>query len=297
MKALCANVERLKAWLRTELPCVPGKREFSNDRYFIRSIHDAASMKVGFEEFLRALRNRQTVAGLFVISEAAALPATSTAQAQFLQCARMMRDISDIAPEQLATGGRLGKTITLECPVTGVMQDFDDFDAVAFCPQSNDLNDPLYDPMMGTPVPCVNFNSDIYAFSMFTRDYALKTRNAEVWQLNPLERHELFAQTARRWQQFALATIKGYMAITNLERCPVSLTDDHTLWFANHQDPAFAETVKRQYAHHMPKLYTPKIIARWETFFQTGVLRQESVEDITPFGITCPAHAMGEMGA
>jgi hypothetical protein len=39
--------------------------------------------------------------------------------------------------------------IELTCPVTGVLQSFDGFDAVAFCPQSLNLDDPLYDPMIG----------------------------------------------------------------------------------------------------------------------------------------------------
>lgn len=291
MTSSLTNVEKLKDWLKADLPCVPGKREFSTGRYFITAIRDTNSMDEAFLAFQTALVRRETVAGLFVISEDVALPAASSAQAQFRQLAEMMGTVSDISPDRLASGGRLGKTIKLPCPVTNVMHSFDDFDAVAFCPQSNNIVDPLYDPMMGAPVPCVNFNSDIYAFSMFTRDYALKSKNAEVWQLDPFERQDLFAIVAKRWQQYALATIKGYMNITNLERCPVSLRENDTIWYANHQDPAFAETTKSQYAHHMPSLYTPKIVEKWQLFFETGVLSHGSVEDITPFGMTCPFHA------
>ncbi|WP_296081983.1 hypothetical protein [uncultured Agrobacterium sp.] len=291
MDSVSTNVEKLKDWLKVDLPCVPGKREFATGRYFITAIRDTKSMETAYSAFQTALIRRETVASLFVISEDVALPAASSAEDQFRQLAEMMVTISDISPDLLASGGRLGKTIELPCPVTNVMHAFDDFDAVAFCPQSNDIMDPLYDPMMAAPVPCVNFNSDIYAFSMFTRDYALKTKNAQIWQLDPFERQDLFAIVAKRWQQYALATIKGYMNITNLERCPVSLRGNDTIWYANHQDPAFAETTKSQYAHHMPSLYAPKIIEKWQNFFETGVLPHGSVEDITPFGMTCPFRA------
>jgi hypothetical protein len=292
MNPSSTNIEKLKDWLKVDLPCVPGKREFATGRYFVTAISDTASMETAYAAFQTALIRRETVAGLFVVSENVALPESSSAEAQFRQLAEMMETVSDISPDRLASGGRLGKTITLPCPVTNIMHAFDDFDAVAFCPQSNDIMDALYDPMMAAPVPCVNFNSDIYAFSMFTRDYSLKTKNAEVWQLDPFERQDLFTVVAKRWQQYALATIKGYMNITNLERCPVSLRENDTIWYANHQDPAFAETTKSQYAHHMPSLYAPKIVEKWQNYFETGVLSHGSVEDITPFGMTCPFYAV-----
>ncbi|UWF60389.1 hypothetical protein [Brucella sp. 2716] len=74
------------------------------------------------------------------------------------------------------------------------------------------------------------------------------------------------------------------MTITDLDRCPVSFADEESIWYANHQDPAFAERTKSQFAHHMPKRYTPKIVAAWERYFETGQLDGMPVESITPFG-------------
>lgn len=281
---LPSNMGVLCSWLRKDLPCVPGKREFSSGRYFMAEIHDTFSMAAAYEDFLVALRRKETVAGLFVVSELVALPLGASVESQFRQCAELMREVSDLPPDALADGGRLAKTIELECPVTGVLRIFDDFDAVAFCPQSLNIEDPLYDPMMGAPVPCINFNSDIYAFSMFTRDLSLRLKGEELPELRDFDRREIFDQASRRWQQFARATIQGYMTITNLERCPVSFADAESLWYANHQDPAFAEKSKSQFAHHMPKLYTPRIVAAWEHYFETGQLGGMSVESITPFG-------------
>lgn len=283
---LPSNIEHLKQWLRRDIPCVPGKREFSSGRYFIAEIEDAQSMVNAFDQFVIALNRRETVAGLFVISERVALGRTATASDQFVQCAGLMKGITNMHPDALADGGRLSKTIELICPVTGVSREFDDFDAVAFVPRSLDEDDALYDPMMGAPVPCINFSSDIYAFAMFTRDVALRLKKAEVMELNEPERDEVFAYAARQWQLFARTTIRNYMSITNLSKCPVSLVNDESVWFANHQDPAFAEKRKQQYAHDMPIRYAPRIVSAWKDFFKTGHFVHQSVETITPFGLS-----------
>jgi hypothetical protein len=292
LDVLPTNIDVLCSWLQRDLRCILGKREFSNGRYFVAEIHDASSMATAYEAFLIALRRKETVAGLFVISNAIALPQSSSAMSQFHQCAEFMRDVSDVSPDWLADGGRLAKSVELECPVTGIMRVFDDFDAVAFCPQSLNINDPLYDPMMGAPVPCVNFNSDIYAFSMFTRDLSLRMKGAELYELASPDRCEIFDQASRRWQQYALATIQGYMSITDLKKCPISLADEESIWFANHRDPSFAERTKSQFSHHMPKLYAPKIVTVWERYFDTGQFDDMPMESITPFG-----HAQYQRGA
>ncbi|MBB4000253.1 hypothetical protein [Aureimonas pseudogalii] len=272
--------------MRKDIPCVPGKREFSSGRYFIAEIHDPRSMTEAYERFVLALQRRETVAGLFVISEQVSLGHEASASDQFRQCAELMREISDLPPEALANGGRLGKTVELDCPVTGVSRSFDDFDAVAFVPRSLDESDPLYDPMMGAPVSCINFSSDIYAFAMFTRDIALRLKKSEVSNLGADDRREVFAYASKQWQIFARATIRNYISITNIQKCPVSLSDDDSVWNANHQDPAFAENHKQQYAHHMPLLYAPRIVTAWEQFFETGYIENQSVETITPFGFS-----------
>lgn len=82
------------------------------------------------------------------------------------------------------------------------------------------------------------------------------------------------------------------MSITDLDldRRPTALADENTTWLANHQDPAFAEKSKSSFVHHMPVLYTPKIIAGWETYFTTGRLELQPVEAITLFGFMCSAN-------
>jgi hypothetical protein len=135
---------------------------------------------------------------------------------------------------------------------------FEDFDAVAFCPQSDDLDDELYDPLMSAPIPAVNFNSDVYAFSMFCRDMSVQKFKREVYELTSAERGQLYEWVLQGWQRIAEKTLGNYINMTNVEKCPVYLHDNNRYWFANHQDPAFAESVKALYRHDMPLIYVPK---------------------------------------
>lgn len=277
------NLNILRQWMQTALPCIAGAREFRADRYLIQSIASDAEMTMAFDRFVTALEKRQTVAGLFVLSEAMALPRDQSATAQMMQLAQMVQPITNTPPEMLATGGKLNLQMTLRCPVTNQPTLFDDFDAVAFCPQSADKDDPLYDPMMAAPVPCVNINSDIYAFGMFTRDLSLKRTGQEVFTLTPTQRAEVFDHAVRLWQRYAVQTINGYVALTDKTRCPMGLVQKNTKWLAPHQDPAFAETVKEGHLHDMPILYAPRITALWERRLK-GEDISPAFEQITPYG-------------
>lgn len=278
-----SNINILTEWLNTELPCVAGFREFKRKRYFITELKSKFDIVGGFQRFIEALVARETVAGLFVIHESVALPGSASAKEQMLQCAEFVGAISDQSAETLLHGGKLSKKIELRCPVTDQYTWFNDFDAVAFCPQAADTSDVLYDPMMATPVPCINFNSDIYAYSMFVRDTALTNYHREVFELPDRTRSDLFGKCEELWQKFALRTINGYMNMTDLAKCPIAITETEEQWLANHQDPAFAETTKKPYLHDLPVKYTPRITAAWQKYFGGGELDM-SWQAITPYG-------------
>lgn len=74
----------------------------------------------------------------------------------------------------------------------------------------------------------------------------------------------------KKWQIMAEKTINNYINITNTKKCPVHLSADKSFWFANHQDPAFAELKKKLYIHRMPKLYVKEIIKQWNAYFNEG---------------------------
>lgn len=282
-----SNSQRLQQWMKKALPCVAGARAFKAGRYLIQSIASAADMQRAFTRFTTALQQRETVAGLFVLCDRVSLPRTATGTAQMAQLARMMQQISSVPPDALARGGKLNMSLCLRCPVTGQDTLFDDFDAVAFCPQSADIEDALYDPMMAAPVPCVNINSDIYAFGMFVRDLSLKRCGQEVYALSLDDRTRVFEQAVALWQRYAERTIKGYVAQTDIARCPMGLIDNNTRWVAPHQDPAFAETVKTPHVHDMPVLYAPRIVSLWHRRL-AGEDAQSRFHDITPYGTRRP---------
>ena len=176
------NVETLKGWLRSELNCVPGAREFNRGRYCIYPISSPRSTALAFEQFLLDLREHRTVAGLFVVDDDVEWDSAASAIEQMGLCARMVSYLTSQSIDLLLNGGVLNFSVDLCCPITNRWRTFDDFDAVAFCPSAAKLEDPLYDPMMAAIIPCININSDLYAFSMFTRDLALVNGRVKVSQ-------------------------------------------------------------------------------------------------------------------
>src|SRR5690606_39955590 len=63
--------------------------------------------------------------------------------------AKLIQSISDVSVDILINGGRFSKVFQLVRPITLHSKLFDDFDAIAFCPQALNSHDDLYDPMMG----------------------------------------------------------------------------------------------------------------------------------------------------
>ncbi|TVT79853.1 hypothetical protein [Pseudomonas sp. H3(2019)] len=230
----------------------------------------AQEVRDRYEAYVRALEAREVVACLIICPTATEEQNTYSVAQEVRRLSALFSSISEYSSEELATGHALNKKLYLTCPVTNVKVLFEDFDAVAFCPQSDDLDDELYDPLMSAPIPAVNFNSDVYAFSMFCRDMSLQKFKREVFELTASERGQLYETVLYGWQRIAERTLGNYINMTNVQKCPVYLHDDNKYWFANHQDPAFAESVKELYRHDMPLIYVPKIICEWEQYFNTG---------------------------
>lgn len=275
-------IDRFERWMNEGLGCIAGRRELQTGRYMTRVVRKPGDALKAYESFLVALGARRAVACLFILDLGS--DETTNAAADMMRMAELMAELSDRPAVELANGSALGKSIEAPCPVTNELVDFNDFDVVAFSPHSEDVNDPLYDPMMSAPIPCANLNSDVYAFSMFVRDSALARYGCEVWELSDsVNRRKLFEHAARLWQRFAVKTIRNYVNITDVARCPTFLTPDHRHWYANHQDPAFAETRKELYRHDMPIIYTQKLIEAWTRFYEDGIPVRVS-------GITEPGH-------
>ncbi len=260
-------IEKVKAW-SSKCGCVVGRREFSQNRYALYVVKKPEDVVLGFNKFVEDLKAKKVVACLFIC------PSTTTTQNsaydEIRRLADLFTDFAGFSSEDLVNGKPLSKAIPVVCPVTNVEVLFPDFDGVAFCPQSGNIDDNLYDPLMATPIPAVNIASDIYAFSIYTRDTSLRQFKREIWELSNSDRVKLFETVVVNWQTMGEKTIKNYIEKTDTSRCPVYLSPENKYWYANHQDPAFAESVKALFRHDMPKVYAPKIVYEWEQYFSTG---------------------------
>ena len=276
-------------WMARELPCIAGRREYGRGRYMIR-IASKGTVATIVEEYKTLLAKGEVVACLLVFNDERFYKGRSDTSAAFRFLAEQMTAISDRSAAALANGASLTKTIKLRCPVTNLLIPFDDFECIAFCPQSADKADPLYDPLMFTPYPSVNISSDVYAFSRFVSDSALVALNKPVCEEMDTKRiAKLFERCVDRWQRVAAATIRNFEANTDTTLCPVHVTPDNAHWIAAHKDPAFAEQKKEVHRHELPILYATRITERWLRFFtgkktyEAAGLARDGVPDQTVF--------------
>jgi hypothetical protein len=195
--------------------------------------------------------------------------AGTDAAGAFQYLAGQVAPLGNVGADELAAGASLSHSVLLSCPVTGQITLFDDFECIAFCPQSASPGDRLYDPLMAAPFGCVNISSDVYGFSRFVDDCVRKTLGKPAYEETDLELLEqLIFQCVERWQRFAVATISGFESITDTTKCPVHIVNDGSHWVAAHKDPAFAEAKKGRYLHEMPAIYAHRIAERWIRHFR-----------------------------
>ena len=269
----------MKQWFIDCLGCVAGAREFTLGRYAI-VVLDELSFPDGlvnaYEQFVADLQAYRHAGCLFVFNIPSLYAEQNISAHQVLQTlATYMALLTDVSAHTLLHGGNFNKKLTLKCPVTGLPTLYEDFDAIAFCPQAHNKTDPLYDPLMAAPYPCVNFNSDVFGFALLVRDSCRKRYHCEVYELHDLDLiAALLARCGAMWQRIAKRTIMNYIEMTDTALCPTYLADDDQQWYAYHQDPAFAETAKQLFAHDMPSIYTEKVIAMWMRFFKEGIHAQ-----------------------
>lgn len=254
-------------WMTRKLPCVAGRREYGRGRYLIRNA-SRMSVPIIIKEFQTKLLSGDAVACLMVFNEPRYYANRSDTGQAFRFLADQMALISNVEPELLANGEALTSSFELRCPVTNQVTLFDDFECIAFCPQSADKTDPLYDPLMYAPYPCVNMSSDVYAFSRFVADSARSAWGKAVYEETDTGTiSKLFDVCVDRWHRVATATIKNFEALTDTSLCPVHVTSDKKHWIAAHKDPAFAEQVKEVHSHELPAVYGKRITDRWLDFF------------------------------
>lgn len=255
-------------WMERQLPCVAGRRELNRGRYMIR-IATRETVPTIFAEFKAKMALGEAVACLYIFNEPTQYAGRSDTSSAFHFLAEQMASISATPAHDLANGAALTNSVHLTCPVTARTTLFDDLEAIAFCPQSGDPDDRLYDPLMFAPYPAVNMSSDVFGFSNFVADSArTKLGHAPHEETDLAALEVLFDQCVARWQRVATTTIRNYEALTDTSICPVHLTDDERYWVAFHKDPAFAEQVKEAHKHELPTGYGKRIAQSWMAHFK-----------------------------
>ncbi|WP_306258826.1 hypothetical protein [Pararhizobium sp. IMCC21322] len=262
------TIEETKTWMTRELPCVAGRRELNRGRYMVRSATKANVPEI-FADFKTQLEQGSVVACLYVFNDPRYYEGSSQTSDVFHFLAEQMQGITQVKARDLANGAALTNSVELRCPVTNQRTLYDDFESIAFCPQSGVKSDMLYDPLMFAPFASVNMSSDVYAFSKFVADSALSSIGKPVYEETDTTRvSRLFSQCVARWQRVATTTIRNYEAMTDTAICPVHVTDDEKYWIAFHKDPAFAEQKKEIHRHELPVGYGTRITDRWLRYFE-----------------------------
>lgn len=261
----------IRTWMLDELPCIAGRREIVKNRYIIE-IATRNSVPKLFQNYSKALKQGKAIACLLIFNEHEYMSLNKSVGEVFYFLAEQMQRISKVSTKALATGSCLSKKIKLSCPVTGLLTEYDDFECIAFCPQSNNPDDPLYDPLMALPFPAVNISSDMFAFSNFVADMVKQRHQKTVIELSAdqIATEEILYSCVQQWQRMAVKTIQNYEAITDTSLCPIHLNNNRDKWIAGHKDPAFAEQIKEPHTHELPVLYGTRIVEKWLSYFYDG---------------------------
>ncbi|MEM9332649.1 MAG: hypothetical protein AAGA53_15090 [Pseudomonadota bacterium] len=263
-----AALQLVKNWMKQDLPCIAGRREFLKNRYMIEIATQEKVPEI-FARYCNRLENRRAVACLFIFNNWEYMSDRRSVSDVFYFLADQMQHISDVSVETLAQGGALTKKVSLRCPVTEVTTIYDDFECIAFCPQSNNPDDPLYDPLLAMPFPAVNMSSDMYAFSNFVADMIEQRYRVTVTELSKdkTETEKALFNCVAQWHRIASKTIENYESLTDTSLCPVHINAENNQWIAGHKDPAFAEQIKEVHTHELPVLYGARIVRQWLDFF------------------------------
>lgn len=266
-----ASLAYMRKWMLNDLPCIAGRRETIKNRYKVEIATRDIVPEI-FKSYCKDLESGDAIACLLIFNNAEYMGYEKSVSEVFYYLADQMQRISRVSTQALATGSCLTKEITLRCPVTEAMTKYDDFECIAFCPQSNNPSDILYDPLMALPFPAVNISSDMFAFSNFVSEMVQQRYRKSVVQLstNKEQTEQALRYCVEQWQRMAVKTIQNYEVITDTSLCPIHLNKSQDQWIAGHKDPAFAEQIKEPHTHELPVLYGKRIVEEWLAFFYKG---------------------------
>jgi len=256
------------AWLETGLQCAAGKREFRLDRYLVTRFSNGRQYAEALATFRREVAAYRKT-GFLAIFDTDVPCRFAEEELRLLGAAMFDAALTDDY-DALIAGETLSHAIDVVCPVTGRDTSYAFF-SVAFCRNSGDPSDPLYDPSLSAPFAAVNTTSDAFAFARFVNDNAMRAWGAAPYEMT----HDrdavelLFRRSVVAWQNMSITTIQNYSRIAADPARGVHLSDDRARWYAAHNDPVFAELKKCPHVHEMPVAYATRVTAKWSaTLFE-----------------------------
>lgn len=253
---------RFTEWLDKGLLCSAGKREFKLDRYHVAPIRDGADFARELEHFRRQVVEYRKVGFLAIYARDTS--ACRMAEDELWLLGTVMREAGLTSSVAALIGGdAVAVPFELVCPVTGEETVYEFF-PVAFCRNSGNPQDPLYDPSLSAPFAAINTTSDAFAFAMLVRDQSLRSLGKlphEVTSRRALEK--VMRRAVQVWQNMSVNTIQSYRRVAGGPRRAVGLSEDRRFWTAPHNDPVFAELQKREHAHEMPVVYASRLCEKW----------------------------------
>jgi len=257
-----AKAGAFQNWLETGLQCMAGKREFRLGRYDVAFVQGGQDFAAAMASFRAAVGEHAKTGFLAIFGEDGQC---DTVEDELRLLGAAMRDagLTD-DPLALVQGKTLSTPIDVACPVTGE-QTIYQFFSVAFCRNSANPNDPLYDPSLSAPFTAVNTTSDAFAFARLVSDQATRAFGRPVYAM----KHDrdavelLFRRCVTAWQNLSVSTITNYSRVALDPARGVHLSEDRKHWFAAHNDPVFAELKKCPFQHEMPITYAARLTAKW----------------------------------
>ena len=158
----------VKDWAEANLLCSAGRREMKLGRYLRSRRSQQRRLSRAFGHFHTGSGALTRQAGfLAVVGGPVTKFATAVEEVEFLS--ELIAGAGLIERADLAWSGHdIPVPVPMACPVTGIKTVYTFF-PVAFCRNSSNPNDPLYDPALSCPFPAINMTSDAFAFALLVR--------------------------------------------------------------------------------------------------------------------------------
>ena len=256
-------------WAEESLLCSAGRREMKLDRYVVRPIRTGADFRRELEAFT-PLAAAHEKTGLLTLA-LGPVTAFDTAEAETRHLCALVAEAGLVdTAEEAWSGVDIRWPVRMPCPVTG-RETVYTFFPVAFCRNTANVDDPLYDPALSCPFTAINTTSDAFAFAMMVRDRSRRHFGCDPYEIEDAAAcRALLEASVMMWQKMSVNTMRAFSRVSLRPERSVTLSPDKRYWSAPHNDPAFAELEKHPHAHEMPVIYAKSLIDKWYAAMYDG---------------------------